>query len=199
LKIQRLLLASKNDPEVTMEQDETVLGPPPAEVSREGRVRRWKTVTGVLTVSFWLCTAAAAANLRAYSIPSASMSPTLTRGDRVLALTRFASGAPKRGEVWVFRSASGPTFVKRVVAVPGDTVVVKSGRLIVNALPVSEPYAGPAGYNAGPLTLGAGQYYVLGDNRRNSNDSHVFGPVQESALIGRVQVRYWPPQRIGGV
>ncbi|MGV3720106.1 MAG: signal peptidase I [Actinomycetota bacterium] len=166
------------------------------------RTARWKTISGILSATVLMATGAAATNLRAFSIPSTSMAPTLASGDRVLALSPTLGGAPKRGEIWVFRNP-GPgakLFVKRVVGVPGDTVAVQAGKLRVNGQAQSEPYLeGSLAYETAPVKLGAGQFFVLGDNRNNSNDSHVFGPVGGETFVGKVEFRYWPPNRTGGL
>lgn len=171
--------------------------------SAQGNGRaRWKTISGILSATLLMATGAAATNLRAFSIPSASMTPTLLSGDRVLALSPTLGGAPKRGEVWVFRNpgAGAKLFVKRVVGVPGDTVAVEAGKLRVNGQAQSEPHLdGSLKYEVAPVKLGAGQFFVLGDNRNNSNDSHVFGPVGGETFVGRVEFRYWPPNRTGGL
>jgi signal peptidase I len=81
--------------------------------------------------------------------------------------------------------------VKRVVGVPGDTIELRGPVLVRNSSVVEEPYlsAEPAYSvpNAGPLTLGAGEFFVLGDNRGNSNDSRYVGPLTSSAISGRVE------------
>jgi len=166
----------------------------------DNRKARWKTIGGILTATAWLATGAAATNLRSYVIPSQSMSPTLGPGDRVLAISPTLGGVPERGEVWIFRSSvtSGKHFVKRVVGVPGDTVAVSAGKLLVNGTATAEPYLEKSlEYEVAPVKLGAGQFFVLGDNRNNSNDSHVFGPVGGESFVGKVEFRYWPPSRTG--
>jgi signal peptidase I len=143
-----------------------------------------------------------ASSVRAFAIPTNSMSPTLRSGDRVGVDTRPRS-RPKRGEVWVFHmpgwaSAGAGMVVKRVVALPGETVEVASGRVLINGVPLAEPYlAKPMTYTLPPRALGPDQYFVLGDSRDASHDSHVWGPLPGDHLIGPVKLRYWPPKRIG--
>lgn len=147
----------------------------------------------------------AATSVRAYSIPSASMSPTLHSGDRVLTVLAPLSGTPRRGEVWVFTAprqatAGRSNWVKRVVGVPGDTVQVKGKQVLINGKALSEPYlAAPPSYAVGPVTLQEDEFFMLGDNRDNSNDSHVWGPVPRSAFVGKVGIRYWPLGRAGNL
>jgi signal peptidase I len=147
---------------------------------------------------------AVSVKLRVYSIPTASMAPTIRAGDKVgVEIDRRTQ--PGRGEVWVFLmppsgGTGGTEAVKRVVGLPGDTVEVAGGKLIVNGLPVAEPYLpGPMTYTLPRRKLGPDEYFVLGDSRNGSHDSHVWGPLSADRLIGRVKVRYWPPHRIGGL
>jgi signal peptidase I len=173
----------------------------PDEAITRRRTRR-KTIGGILTATALIASGAAATNLRAYSIPSSSMSPTLGPGDRVLTVSPRFAGTPKRGEVWVFRYSEpgAKSFIKRVVAVPGDTVAITDGKLLVNDSPVNEPYLSEAlKYESQATKLGTGQFFVLGDNRNNSNDSHVFGPVGGESFLGKVEFRYWPPNKTGGI
>lgn len=144
------------------------------------------------------------AGLRFYRVPSASMAGTIVAGDRVGVSLRTRSD-PRRGEVWIYRMPHGAsreevTAIKRVVAVPGDTVQVAGGRVVVNGARVSEGYVTvPAAYTLPSLRLGAGQYFVLGDNRNDSYDSHVWGPLGRERFVGRALFRYWPLGRIGGL
>ncbi len=89
--------------------------------------------------------------------------------------------------------------IKRVLGLPGETLEVKGGRLFVNDRPVSEPYLStPMTYTMAPLTLGADEYFLLGDNRNVSLDSHIWGPVPGDHLLGPLKMRAWPIVRLGG-
>ncbi len=90
-------------------------------------------------------------------------------------------------------------FIKRVVGVPGDRIDCRDGRLYRNGRPVSEPYldAGTTTDNCEPTTVPAGKLYVMGDNRDNSQDSRVFGPIDRKDVVGRAFVRIWPLSHIG--
>jgi signal peptidase I len=97
---------------------------------------------------------------------------------------------------------SGSTFVKRVVGLPGDSIAVRNGHVIRNGKPVSEPYAssctGPE-CNLAAITVPRGDYFLMGDNRGNSDDSRYWGPVPRDWIIGEAFVSYWPLGRVGGL
>ncbi|MEN9279418.1 MAG: signal peptidase I, partial [Gloeomargarita sp. DG_1_4_bins_134] len=84
-------------------------------------------------------------------------------------------------------------LIKRVVALPGETVEVRDGQVWVNGVPLPEPYrAEAADYAWGPAVVPAGCVFVLGDNRNASNDSHVWGFLDERLILGRAWMRFWP-------
>lgn len=155
-----------------------------------------------------------------YRIPSSSMEPTLHCGkpaegcrsrvsDRVIAnriVYRFH--APKRGDIVVFKAPApvaaacdaGGTLVKRIVGLPGEQVSMENGYVLINGVRLGEPYLAPAfrGSESGewPRSSRSG-YFVLGDNRAMSCDSRRWGVVPRENIIGRADIRYWPPNRIG--
>ena len=113
--------------------------------------------------------------------------------------SRHAIHAPKRGEVIVFEFPdSNPNnprkdFVKRVVGLPGETMRMFDGKVFVNEEVLDEPYLSQKDHsNASEVTLGEGEYYVLGDNRAHSNDSRSWGAVPEANIRGKVWMVYWP-------
>jgi len=113
--------------------------------------------------------------------------------------SRHAIHAPKRGEVIVFEFPdSNPNnpkkdFVKRVVGLPGETMRMFDGKVFVNEEVLDEPYLSQKDHsNASEVTLGEGEYYVLGDNRTHSNDSRSWGAVPEANIRGKVWIVYWP-------
>ena len=113
--------------------------------------------------------------------------------------SRHAIHAPKRGEVIVFEFPdSNPNnprkdFVKRVVGLPGETMRIFDGKVFVNEEVLDEPYLSQKDQsNASEVTLGEGEYYVLGDNRTHSNDSRSWGAVPEANIRGKVWMVYWP-------
>ena len=113
--------------------------------------------------------------------------------------SHFAIRAPKRGEIIVFEfpddNPRNPRkdFVKRVVGLPGESIEIKDGRVIVEGVVLEEPYLDAKdNSNKTTVQLGEEEYFVLGDNRSHSNDSRSWGPVPEANLKGKVWMVYWP-------
>jgi signal peptidase I len=136
-----------------------------------------------------------------FAIPSASMEPTLRPGDHVLVdKLAYRRGEPRRGDVAVFGAPDGSSDVllKRIVAIPGDTVAMEDGVLFVNRRSRREPYVDYSRVDSvyfGPVTVPRDGVFVLGDNRAESQDSRDYGPVPRRSLIGRVRARVWPLTR----
>ena len=149
--------------------------------------------------------------LQAFYIPSSSMVSTLNIGDRVLVnKLSYDLHDVNRGDVIVFtRPASlsgGPDdpkdLIKRVIGRPGDTVQSRDGKVYVNGRVLEEPYLQKGVVTDGmdePVTVPEGHVWVMGDNRGDSADSRVFGPVPEDTIVGRAFMRMWPPARIGSL
>ena len=108
--------------------------------------------------------------------------------------------APQRGEVVVFwpPSVSDRPFIKRVIGLPGETVEVREGAVLIDGVALDEPYlrARPV-YSSPPARVPPGKYYVLGDNRNNSSDSHIFGMLPAEHIIGQALFSYWPVDAAG--
>jgi signal peptidase I len=144
-------------------------------------------------------------------IPSGSMLPTLELQDRILVeKVRPKLGNPlPNGTIVVFHAppvlvAAGydpkAALIKRVVGQPGDEIEVRDGQLHRNGESVHEPWRTEAiDYSFGPVTVPEGELLVLGDNRNASLDSHVWGPLPRTAVIGTALFRYWPIQRVGAI
>ena len=112
----------------------------------------------------------------------------------------FVFGEPERGDIIVFRYPKDPSrdFIKRVIALPGDTVEIRQGKVYVNGNYVDEAYINEtANYSWPAHKMDPGEYFVLGDNRNNSSDSHVWGPVPRDNIIGKAWVSYWPVDQLG--
>jgi signal peptidase I len=118
--------------------------------------------------------------------------------------------APRRGDIVVFRYPLDPSrdFIKRVIGVPGDTIEIRDEQVVVNGVVLEENYIlATSNYVYGPRTVPEGMYFVLGDNRRNSFDSHAWGNscspeqncdfVPEENIIGQAWVSYWPFDQFG--
>lgn len=117
-----------------------------------------------------------------------SMAPNLPAGAYLIGLRAWVAGDPGRGEVWLVRTAEGD-LVKRVVGLPGETLAQREGALWREGRRMSEPYVHVLDEgNGGPWACGQG-YFVAGDNRRESRDSRVFGPLPRSAFVARL----WGP------
>jgi signal peptidase I len=141
-------------------------------------------------------------------IPSESMFPTLTIGDRlVIEKVSYKFHPLDRGDIIVFEPPpqlqaigyeADRAFIKRAIAVGGDTVAVSNGVVYLNDRPLTEPYIAQAPeYNYPTVTVPAGQVFVMGDNRNNSNDSHRWGFLPQENTIGRAVFRFWPLDRFG--
>jgi len=129
-----------------------------------------------------------------------SMEPNLRDGDRLM-LNKMV-GELARGDIVAFRYPQDTTksFMKRIIALPGETISIDpSGVVAINDSELAEPYVNPE-WDRSPrrvakTTLGAGQYFVMGDARDVSNDSRSFGPVERKLIYGKVMWRYWPVRR----
>ena len=168
-----------------------------------------------------------AAIVKPFVIPTGSMEPTLEPSQRVLVnRLAYDFGSPHRGDIVVFhppssldcgdtktppnepcpRSVSTPSsqyFVKRIIGLPGDHLWIKDGHPVINGHEITdEPYITPCGNVPAcnmpiVITIPKGEYYMLGDNRGDSDDSRYWGPIRSSWIIGEVFATYWPPDRIG--
>lgn len=143
-------------------------------------------------------------------IPSDSMVPTLEVGDRlVVEKVSYRLHPPEVGDIIVFDPppqlqslgfAKDQAFIKRIIATSGQTVHVLNGKVYVNNQALTEPYiAAPPNYLLEPVKVPPGQFFVMGDNRPNSNDSHVWGFLPSQNIIGRAMLRFYPFDRVGRV
>jgi signal peptidase I len=142
---------------------------------------------------------------QAFSIPSSSMESTLEIRDRLLVnKLSYRFGDVERGDIVVFfRPESLPSpyddLIKRVIGLPGDVVEGRGNQVFINGQPLEEPYldADVITRDFGPVEVPADRVFVMGDNRSNSADSRVFGPIEIDRIEGEAFVRYWPLPRIG--
>lgn len=128
-----------------------------------------------------------------------SMEPTLYNHEELL-INKFVYrfSPPKRNDVIVFRYPLNPSldYIKRIVAVGGQTVELRFGKLYVDGVPVDEPMVRPSTGNFSKVTVPKGYVFVMGDNRPVSEDSRIFGPVPESNIKGKAMIVWWPISRI---
>jgi signal peptidase I len=141
-------------------------------------------------------------------IPSGSMLPTLQINDRlIIDKWSYRSQPPQRGDIVLFSPTEElkqqnfkDAFISRLIGIPGDKVEVKGGKVYVNNQPLEENYIEDTpNYQFGPVTVPANSYFVLGDNRNNSYDSHYWGFVPRENIMGKATKRFWPPERSGAI
>jgi signal peptidase I len=143
--------------------------------------------------------------LQAFYIPSDSMNPTLVNRDRVLVnKLSYHFHDVHRGDIVVFKRPPEETdpkikdLIKRVIALPGETVEGRDGQILIDGRTLKEPYVakGSAMNDFPARKIPTGHYFVMGDNRGNSKDSRVFGPIAKSLIVGRAFIRVWPISKI---
>ena len=179
------------------------VGMPARSATRGGRAHRGVVSTALLLLlPAALLFAGRAAVAEPFRIPSASMSPTLDPGDHVVAgKLAYLVGTPRVGELAVFESPrDGSVLVKRIVALGAQEVEIRDGVLWVDRRRRREPYVDQSrvdGFFFGPVRVPGGAVFVLGDNRGDSEDSRRLGAIPRDRLIGRVELRIWPPARAG--
>ena len=152
--------------------------------------------------------------VQSFYIPSGSMLPTLQIGDRIIVdKVSYHLHDPHRGDVVVFarpplENQAYADLVKRVIGLPGETISSNHGTVYINGKRLSEPWliSGPSSFSGalpggdehpqydlpGPVKIPAGSYFVMGDNRTNSEDSRFFGPIPRSLIVGRAVAVVWP-------
>ncbi len=143
-----------------------------------------------------------------HKVSGNSMFPTMHDGDYLITeKISYRLGEPKRGEIVVLKNPRNESqdFIKRIIAIPGDTIGIERNSVFVNGglipekyLPLNTPtHAGAFITEGNSIKAGPNQYFVIGDNRNHSSDSREWGPVTKKEIIGRALFRYWPPQSIG--
>jgi signal peptidase I len=180
-------------------------GPPPR---RQGRwALEW---VAVLVVALVLAVGVRAYLVQMFYIPSGSMLPTLQVGERIVVdKVGYRIDGIHRGDIVVFRRPAGDTapyadLVKRVIGLPGETIGTADGRVTIDGRPLAEPWlpAPPPPTLPSPLAVPyslsrpylvpAGEYFVMGDNRTDSEDSRYFGPIPAGLIVGRMTFKAWP-------
>jgi signal peptidase I len=194
--------------------------------SEEKRRSLLRELPVLLLVAFLIAFGVKSLVAQAFFIPSESMEATLKVGDRVLvSRLSYRLHDPRRGDIVVFtspfengkderslplrvlhgilesvglRQPSTEDFIKRVIALPGETVESREGKIFINGRELVEPYLDEEtvpGFEA--KMVPKGKLWVMGDNRNQSQDARVFGPIDEDKVIGRAILRIWPIPRVG--
>lgn len=143
-----------------------------------------------------------------HQVKGASMEPNFLDGQYILTNKyEYRFGNPKRGDVIVFKSPQNPDidYIKRIIGLPGEKVKLINNHYFINGIELVEPYIATELYTYNGAYLREGmeitvpqhQYFVSGDNRPRSSDSREWGPIERGSIIGKSQVRYWPPEKFG--
>jgi signal peptidase I len=157
--------------------------------------------TAVLTIAIFLVVRVALQN---FKVEGDSMFPNLHNGEYILVnKVDYMISSPHRGDIIVFHAVQAgqpdKDFIKRVIGLPGETVAVHNDAVYVNNHRLNEQYIDAAHrpmYTESPTKVPNNEYFVLGDNRNNSQDSHLWGMLSKQYIIGKAWVSYWPPQQL---
>jgi len=142
--------------------------------------------------------------VQSYTVVMSSMEPNFQQGECIMVnKVSYHSSGPQRGQVIIFNPPfdSGYPFIKRVIGLPGETVEIKDGNVFINgtALEEDEYIKERPTYTMAATQVPENEYFVLGDNRNNSNDSHTGWTVPRDNIIGKAWFIYWPPSKWGVV
>jgi len=209
-------MASENKDLVTVNQSSGLSNLTPEDIQQQEQAKRvifWQRTrenVQVIAIALFLALFIRAFVAEPRYIPSDSMLPTLEVGDRlVVEKISYHFHPPARGEIVVFDPpqqlqiqgyAKDQAFIKRVIGTPGETVQIQNGKVYLNSIPLKEDYiAEPPKYQMEAVRVPEDQLFVMGDNRNNSNDSHVWGFLPKQNIIGHAGYRFWPLSRIGGI
>lgn len=159
----------------------------------------------ILVFAFILSWGLRSTVVEASTIPTPSMSPTIQVNDRVLVdKIYYKFSGINRRDIIVFNppknldNPTGNPWIKRVIGLSGDTIEIKDGKVFVNGEALTEPYEmAKPNYNYGPLLIPKDSYFVLGDNRNESYDSHYWGVLPAKNINGKAMFKYWPLNDFG--
>ena len=189
------------NPSEALESTATVLDDQEPSLSRSFGIRSWlqdtlETLLLAAILFFVINTLTGR-----YQVHGQSMEPSLHDGQYLIASkVTYWLHEPERGDVVVLdppsRSSEVP-YIKRVIGLPGDLVEVKDHRVWVNGIALNEPYINEPPNYPGNWVVGEAEYFVLGDNRNNSSDSHSWGLLPADNVLGKAFFSYWPPEYWG--
>ncbi|MBW4436693.1 MAG: signal peptidase I [Pleurocapsa minor GSE-CHR-MK-17-07R] len=181
--------------------------PPRPALARSGV---WRERFDLLLLVVLVFTLVNLASMRFY-IEGPSMQPNFSAGQfLIVSRAHYLLSQPQRGDIVVFdapgddNTRDNPLLIKRLIGLPGDHIVIENGTILLNDVLLSEPYINQDGRpfrcnRYCDVVLGADEYFLMGDNRNNSNDSREFGPVARVRIMGEAILRYWPFDAIGNV
>jgi signal peptidase I len=171
----------------------------PKATDRVGSNRR-RAIAAMVALTALTILLAAGCSSR-YRFEGSSMEPSLHNGNYVIAdKLAYVGAEPQRGDIVVFAREGRPgDYLKRVIGLPGETIEIANGVVYIDGQPLDEPYIVPASGNYPAFRLGDDEYFMIGDNRGNSQDSRSFGPVSLDDIEGRAWIVYWPPDDAGFV
>ncbi len=135
-----------------------------------------------------------------FQVRGSSMEPTLQDGQYlVISKLVYWIHPPERGDVIVFHPPNNPDddYIKRIVGLPGEHVEIQGEMVSADGVLLDEPYLANSGSYSGAWDLGNDEYFVLGDNRRDSSDSHTWGVFPGGDIVGKAWLCYWPPEEWG--
>ena len=141
--------------------------------------------------------------VQSYTVVMSSMEPNFQEGECIMvSKVSYRSSGPERGDVIIFEPPfeSPHPFIKRVIGLPGETVEIEDKKVFIDGIPLEEEYIMAApDYQMSAKTIPENEYFVLGDNRNNSNDSHSGWTVPRDNVIGKAWFTYWPPSKSGRI
>lgn len=172
---------------------------PPSENPKRGSFRRFiKDILEIALISLFLFLSINTISAR-IRVESVSMQPTLFAGNFVVVnKLSYRFGEPSRGDIIVFRYPPDPEldpYIKRVIGLPGEHVLVEDGKVYINGVRISEPYLETQTQQGGEWTVPQDGLFMMGDNRNNSSDSRAWGMVPLENVIGKAFMVYWPPEK----
>ena len=188
----------------------------------------WAELPGLLLTALVIAVVIKTFLVQPFWIPSESMLATIEVNDRVMVnKLAYNWSDPERGDIVVFRDPAEPEIeeslaeavirsvleaigirtrgrddlIKRVIGLPGETLMIENGKMVVDGVLIAEPYLAPDTVmnDGGPFVVGPNQVFVMGDNRQFSFDSRRFGSIEYEALVGRAFVTIWPLSNFGGL